>query len=103
MQVNGNLDPNKQAQEVAFSRKMKKMSHPPLNFNNNSVNSFKNIWGFIWKIHWTFLREHLRNIFKKVNITISLLRKLQNNLVRAPLVIIYKFFKAASRLRRLFI
>ena len=37
-------------------------------------------------------REHLRNIFKKVNGTISLLRKLQNNLPRAPLVTIYKLF-----------
>ena len=32
-----NPDPNKQAQEVIFSRKTKKTSHPPLNFNNNSV------------------------------------------------------------------
>ena len=37
-------------------------------------------------------REHLKNIFKKKNKTISLLRKLQSNLPRAPLVIIYKFF-----------
>ena len=32
-----NPDPNKQAQEVIFSRKIKKTSQPPLNFNNNSV------------------------------------------------------------------
>ena len=51
-----NLDPNKQAQEVIFSRKIKKASHPPLNLNNNSV---------------------------------SLLRKLQNNVPRAPLVTIF--------------
>ena len=37
-------------------------------------------------------REHLRNIFEKVNRTIHLLRKLQNNIPRAPLVTIYKFF-----------
>ena len=36
--------------------------------------------------------EHLRNIFKRVNRTISLLRKLHNNLPTAPLVSIYKFF-----------
>ena len=30
--------------------------------------------------------EHLQNMFKKVNKTISLLRKLQNKLPRAPLV-----------------
>ena len=32
-----NPDPNKQAQEVIFSRKIKKTSQPLLNFNNNSV------------------------------------------------------------------
>ena len=37
-------------------------------------------------------REHLQNMFKKINKTISLLRKLQNNLPRAPLVTIYKSF-----------
>ena len=37
-------------------------------------------------------REHLQNMFKKINKTISLLRKLQNNLLRAPLVTIYKSF-----------
>ena len=31
-----NPDPNKHAQEVTFSRKMKKASYSPLNFNNNS-------------------------------------------------------------------
>ena len=35
-----NSDPNKQVQEVIFSRKIKKTSQPPLNFNNNSVNPF---------------------------------------------------------------
>ena len=37
-------------------------------------------------------RDHLQHMFKKVNKTISLLHKLQNNLPRAPLVAIYKFF-----------
>ena len=30
-----NPDPNKQAQEVIFSRKLKKFCHPSLRFNNN--------------------------------------------------------------------
>ena len=37
-------------------------------------------------------REHLQNMFKKINITISLLRKLQNKLPRASLITIYKSF-----------
>ena len=32
-----NPDPSKQAQEVIFSRKIKKPSHPDLIFNNNKV------------------------------------------------------------------
>ena len=32
-----NPAPNKQPQEVTFSHKTKKISHPPLNFSNNSV------------------------------------------------------------------
>ena len=32
-----NPDPNKQAQEVIFSRKLKKVCHSPLHFNNNNV------------------------------------------------------------------
>ena len=35
--MNFNPDPNNQAQEVIFSRKIKKTEHPPLNFNNSSV------------------------------------------------------------------
>ena len=36
--------------------------------------------------------EHIQNMFKKINKTISLLRKLQNNLPRAPFITIYKSF-----------
>ena len=32
-----NLDPKKQAQEVIFSRKINKIDHPPLYFNQNLV------------------------------------------------------------------
>ena len=34
-------DPNKQVQEVIFSHKIKKTSHSPLNFNNNSDNQIQ--------------------------------------------------------------
>ena len=88
-----NTDPNKQAQEVIFSRKTKKASHPPLNFNNNTVQEvqFQKHLGVYLNGKLDF-REHLQNMFKKINKTISLLRKLQNDLPRAPLVTIYKSF-----------
>ena len=84
---------------------MKKTSHSPPNFNNNSVKQvqFQKHLG-VYLEGKLDIREHLQNMFKKINKTISLLRKLQNNLTRAPLVTIYKlFYKAASRLRRCFI
>ena len=88
-----NPDPKKQAQEVIFSRKIRKTSHPPLTFNNNSVKQvqFQKHMGVYLDSRLDF-REYLQNMFKKINKTISLLRKLQNNLPRAPLVTIYKSF-----------
>ena len=88
-----NPDPNKQAQEVIFSRKIRKTSHPPLTFNNNSVKQvqFQEHLGFYLDSRLNF-REHLQNMFNKINKTISLLRKLQNNIPRAPLITIYKSF-----------
>ena len=99
-----NPDPNKQAQEVIFSRKTKKISHPPLNFSNDSVQQvqFQKRLG-VYLDGKLDSHEHLQNMFKKINKTMSLL-KLQNNLPRVPLITIYKIVcKAASRLRRHFI
>ena len=52
--------------------------------------SFKNTSAFISTVNQTFVNFRESNLFKKVNKTISLLRKLQNNLPIAPLVTIYK-------------
>ena len=35
--MNFNPDPSKEAQEVIFSRKLQKSTHPMLSFNNNTV------------------------------------------------------------------
>ena len=88
-----NPDANKQAKEVIFSRKIRKTSHPPLTFNNNSVKrvQFQKHLGVYLDSRLDF-REHLQNMFIKINKTINLLRKLQNNLPRAPLITIYKSF-----------
>ena len=89
--MNFNPDPNKQVQEVIFSRKIRKTSNPPLTFNINSVKQvqFQKHLGVYLDSRLDF-REHLQNIFKKIKKTVNLLCKLQNNLPRAPLVIIYK-------------
>ena len=79
--------------EVIFSCEIKKTPPPPLNFNNNSVKQvqFQKHLGVYLSSKLDF-REHLQNMFKKANKTISSLCKLQSNLPRAPLVIIYKLF-----------
>ena len=88
-----NPDPNKQAQEVIFSRKIQKSSQPSLIFNNNIVTQSltqKHLGMFLdTKLDF---QEHLKSIFSKVNKTIGLLRKLQYILPRSPLLTIYKSF-----------
>ena len=58
-----NADPSKHAQEVIFSRKSKRSTHPPLVFNNNNASqtySQKHL-GVILDFKLTF-EEHLNNV-----------------------------------------
>ena len=75
--MNFNPDPSKQAQEVIFSRKIKKSSHPVLIFNTSQViqNPYK---------------KHLGLFFDEKLSYIGLLRKLQKCLPIRSLVTIYK-------------
>ena len=88
-----NPDRSKQAQEVVFSRKLKKTTDPPLFFNNNNVSqvNFQTHLGVILEVKLTF-EEHLKNVFKKTDKTIGLLKKLSNLFPRQALVTIYKVF-----------
>ena len=71
------METTKQAQEVSFSRKLKKTVDPSLLFNNARVAP-------------TSSQKHL--VFGKIRKTIGLLRKLHNFLPRAALITIYKAF-----------
>ena len=83
---------SKQAQDIIFSRKLKKAIHPPLLFNNNvSHVNFQTHLVVILDVKLTF-EEHLKNVFNKTNKTIGLLKKLSNLLPRQALVTIYKAF-----------
>ena len=88
-----NPDPSKEAQEVIFSRKIKKPNHPELIFNNIPVNqtSYQKHLGMFLDNKLNF-GEHLKYITNKVNKSIGLLRKLQMILPRRSLVTIYKSF-----------
>ena len=88
-----NPDPNKQAQEVIFSRKINKIDHPPLYFNQNLVKSsstHKHL-GMVLDTRLDF-NLHLKNVQNKVNKTIGLLCKLKNTLPRTSLITIFKSF-----------
>ena len=88
-----NPDPNKQAQEVIFSRKTKKINHFHLTFSKSTVNqsiSQKHL-GVILDASLSF-DEHLISVQNKTNKRIGLLRKLQNTLPRQALITIYKAF-----------
>ena len=88
-----NPDPSKQAQEVIFSRKTKKINHPPLTFSKITVSrstSQKHL-GVILDASVSF-EEHLISVQSKTNKTVGLLRKLQNTLPRHALITIYKAF-----------
>ena len=87
-----NPDRSKQAQEIIFSRKLKKATHPPLLFNNNNVFqvNFQTHLVVILDLKLTF-EEHLKNVFNK-NKMITILNKLSNLLPRQALVTIYKTF-----------
>ena len=88
-----NPDRSKQAQEVIFSRKLKKATHPPLLFNIKNVSQVncQTHIGVILDVKLTF-EEHLKNVTNKTNKTIGLLRKFSNLLPRQALVTIYKTF-----------
>ena len=88
-----NPDRSKQAQEIIFSRRLKKATYLPLLFNNNNVSqvNFQTHLGVMLDVKLTF-EEHLKNVFNKTNKTINLLKKLSNLLPRQALVTIYKAF-----------
>ena len=88
-----NPDPKKQAQEVIFSRKINKINHPPLYFNENLVklSSTQKHLGMILDTKLDF-SLHLKNVQNKVNKTIGLLCKLQDTLPRTSLITIFKSF-----------
>ena len=86
-----NSDPNKQAKEVIFSRKINKTDHSLLYFNQNLVKSSSthNHLEMVLDTKLDF-NLHLKNVPNMVNKTIGLLCKLQNNLLITSLITIFK-------------
>ena len=91
--ISFNPDPNKQAQEVIFSRKSKNMRHPPLIFNKSKVfqSTTQKHLGLILNNRLSF-KEYLTAMGTKVSRIIALVRKFQLILPRNALITIYKSF-----------
>ena len=81
---------SKQAQEVIFSRKIKKFLHPTLLFNNIPLSNslFQKHLGLTLDVKLNF-SEHIKRITRKISKTMSLLRKSQQILLRSSLLTIY--------------
>ena len=88
-----NPDLKKQAPEVIFSRKINKIDHPLLYFDENLVksSSTQKHLGMILETKLDF-SLHLKNVQNNVNKTIGLLQKLQDTLPRTSLITIFKSF-----------
>ena len=88
-----NPDPVKQAIEVCFSHKRDKVVYPPLQFNNNDVqsaNSQKHL-GLVLDSKLDF-NEHVNNNINKCNKSLRIMKKLSLTLSRSSWLTIYKTF-----------
>ena len=88
-----NPDLNKQAQEVIFSRKMTKSSHPQVFFNNISVSrvSFQKHLGIYLDEKLNF-NHHIKEKMTKAMKGIGVIKRLSKMLPRHSLLTIYKSF-----------
>ena len=86
-----NPDQNKQAQEVIFSRKITKSSHPQISFNNMPVfciNFQKHLGIYLdEKLNFNY---HIKAKLCKAMQGVGLVRKLSKIFIRSSLVTIYK-------------
>ena len=88
-----NPDPSKQVQKVIFSRKINKVHHPPLLFNNSTIQqiSSQKHLGIHLDEELTF-KHHINEKINKSNKGIGIIRKLSNILPRSALLTIYRSF-----------
>ena len=98
-QINGkwkiNLDPNKQANEVIFSRKSNSNSfpYPPVKFSENNITKYSHQkhLGILLDSKLNF-NTHIDQKIKKCNKLIGLMKRLSVNLPQSALITIYKSF-----------
>ena len=89
--MNFNPDPNKQAQEILFSRKKTASLHSIVHFDKRPVKSMQKHkhLGMMLDSNLSY-EHHVKSILNRVNKTIGLLCKFQLLLLRHSLITIYK-------------
>ena len=88
-----NSDPNKPAQEVAFSRKKQFQSHRTISLNNSQGKraSYQKHIGITLDEKIKF-KQHADNVISKINKGISVIKKLLHKIPRKLLITICKAF-----------
>ena len=88
-----NPDPNKQAQEIIFSRKKMKSSYPSVYFSNIPVSSTSvhKHFGMLLDDKLSY-EHHLKSVLNKIKKAVGLLRKFQQIFPRQSMITIYKSF-----------
>ena len=88
-----NPDPNKQANEVIFSRKSNSFPYPHVKFNENNITkcSYQKHLGIVLDLKLN-CNTHIDQKIKKCNKLIGLMKRLSVNLPRSALLTIYKSF-----------
>ena len=88
-----NSDLSKQAQEIVFSHKTHKISHPKVNFNNSLVvqSTCQKHLGLYLDDKLNF-SHHIKKKISKAHRGIGVIKKLQNNLSRQSSLTIYRSF-----------
>ena len=86
-----NYDLNKQDQEVVFSRKLNKSSHPKIFFNNAPVVcvSWQKHLGMFLEVILNF-SYHIKEKISKVNKGIGIIKKLSKTLTWYALITVYQ-------------
>ena len=91
--MNFNPEPNKQTEEIIFSRKKTASPHPVVYFDNKPVKSsqLQKYLGTMFDSNISY-QHHIKSILNKSDKTIGILRKFQLILPRHSLATIYKTF-----------
>ena len=79
-----NYDLNKQDQEVVFSRKLNKSSHPKIFFNNAPVVCVS------WQKHLGMFLEEILNFSYHIKEKVGIIKKLSKRLTWYALITVYK-------------